>query len=1345
MSLFNGIHSFILDDLDGPQDGQDNHQDAVNQAMETARLALDNVAKPQRSTRAGIPGASGPAIPAPPSSSLVSAGGNAMDIRRALGFDNQSLAPNAGGAFGATFTGIGAEEKTKRKARVTEMRRQLDDRKARKEQKITNGEGHFGRKSQTPDQRHPVWRSQDGGLAAITAPSEIVNSPRNQGQWSLLSTQATLPRKGPSRFRPTLPPQLQGPPPNFDPSNTNFHQLAPIGGPGPFPPFSMMPNGPPGSFPPMNMNFSSSPNFHPSQAPIQNGGGMSTYPPPQPTLAAQQHNDSMPTTEREYAITAGVGEELGEMSKEDDGELREDGVWVPDHTQVSSLPMNTIASPAPQAAVGSATTLTRANPFRIYPYPPTYPGTPPFFIIGGEKRRRSSPIPSSIALTNSHFSGSELRPTDTTQKYSGETPATEPEYAITVEASEEAPGETSKDEGGELSKDGVRVLYHTEAPSLPINITASPAPQVAVGLEIPTSPLQSTLITQKHNGEAPTTEPEYAITVGAGEEALGEMSKEEDGELREGEIRALNDTESPSLPMDTITSFVPQVAVGSEMPTSPPQSALVTQKHNGEAPTTKPEYAITVGASDEAPGETSKEEDGEPREDEIRVLNDTESPSLPMDTIASFVPQAAVGSEMPTSPPQSTLVAQKHNGEAPITEPEYAITVGASDEVLGEMSKEEDGELREGEIRVLNDTESPSLPMDTIASPVPQPAIGSEMPTSLQPIPITQKHKGEMPATEPESTTTVETSEEALSEIPKEDGGELREDGVEVVNYTEAPVPPMTKIASLEPRAAVGPPTILTSTGPKLVYPSYESTSPAVEGSRDGGVAAISDSGEAMNDSGNQGQSTLPPSDITRPDFGSETPDVCDPTVHTPGRAIVERNHSPSVSEHLGGPSAPVEINEDVRYQYQGHSPYLNIYTTNTDHQTLGRSTRSYTPASRGIPPSSLFAGAENWTKAPQAKRQHDHPYSFPAGSAGYGFNPWHWESANPQETTDHDSFASHYSFVVTTAYNVVFHTYLAGHLLIPSLYFFRANQIFRDAGLSVYQIAHHAAQSRSRATEGAGRSRGRTRRLSKEERELGQEDDEQEGDGPSTVPQFRQLKNDWENMIGDLVEEWRTLNIVSAMMVPGILTLFQVDGAVNDPVTRSLAHWSLIMALWSIVYGCLYIIQFRRMRTDNIIIGWAMETEKPHIVVWNTWFLLALPVVFLAWSILIFITAIIWFMWRTRASPPLEFSLPAPPLTESAFRVLTSVFLVIAIIYLVLALSRFFQCGAPMTGHWKREVEKLIAVVAAQSESGSPASSPITRGERRSKARARHSHDNLGETSGGSSTQFSPSTPSPK
>ncbi|KAF9443767.1 hypothetical protein P691DRAFT_678856 [Macrolepiota fuliginosa MF-IS2] len=201
--------------------------------------------------------------------------------------------------------------------------------------------------------------------------------------------------------------------------------------------------------------------------------------------------------------------------------------------------------------------------------------------------------------------------------------------------------------------------------------------------------------------------------------------------------------------------------------------------------------------------------------------------------------------------------------------------------------------------------------------------------------------------------------------------------------------------------------------------------------------------------------------------------------------------------------------------------------------------------------------------------------------------------------------------------------------------------------------------------------------------------------DPPKLVSSYKRLKREWGDMIDEFVEEWRTLNIVSAVLVPGILTLFQIDSAANDPVTRSLAFWSLILALWSLVYGCLYVIQFRRMRSESIMIEWALEAEKRDGIFWNTWVMLALPAVSLAWSVLVFLVAIIWFMWRSRANPPPDISFPASSSTELGFRIFTCGLFAAAVVYLILVLMRFFQFGAPMTSRWKRHMKDIVADVA--------------------------------------------------
>lgn len=61
-------------------------------------------------------------------------------------------------------------------------------------------------------------------------------------------------------------------------------------------------------------------------------------------------------------------------------------------------------------------------------------------------------------------------------------------------------------------------------------------------------------------------------------------------------------------------------------------------------------------------------------------------------------------------------------------------------------------------------------------------------------------------------------------------------------------------------------------------------------------------------------------------------------------------------------------------------------------------------------------------------------------------------------------------------------------------------------------------------------------------------------------------------------------------------MTMFQVEDAVNDPLTRTAALLSLICALMSLSYGCMYIVRFGTMRSMYRASRWA---EVSHVHCW--------------------------------------------------------------------------------------------------------------------------------------------------
>ncbi|KAJ7342337.1 hypothetical protein DFH08DRAFT_703714, partial [Mycena albidolilacea] len=61
---------------------------------------------------------------------------------------------------------------------------------------------------------------------------------------------------------------------------------------------------------------------------------------------------------------------------------------------------------------------------------------------------------------------------------------------------------------------------------------------------------------------------------------------------------------------------------------------------------------------------------------------------------------------------------------------------------------------------------------------------------------------------------------------------------------------------------------------------------------------------------------------------------------------------------------------------------------------------------------------------------------------------------------------------------------------------------------------------------------------------------------------------------IDALPPEWKTQNVISALMSSAILTMLQIDVAA-DPISRTTALISLVCALMCLLFGSLYIIRF--------------------------------------------------------------------------------------------------------------------------------------------------------------------------
>jgi len=226
-------------------------------------------------------------------------------------------------------------------------------------------------------------------------------------------------------------------------------------------------------------------------------------------------------------------------------------------------------------------------------------------------------------------------------------------------------------------------------------------------------------------------------------------------------------------------------------------------------------------------------------------------------------------------------------------------------------------------------------------------------------------------------------------------------------------------------------------------------------------------------------------------------------------------------------------------------------------------------------------------------------------------------------------------------------------HLLLrlPSLYFTRVSRIFEEAEVSRPEMEKMILDC----------ARG--------------VDFPNDWNPPTVSPALSKFKCNWENLIDQVIKEWKTLNVVSALLLSAIMTMFQINDATVQAITRPASLISLICAVWSLIYGGVYILRFGTMRSMYKASRWALEAQRSEIyIMWNVWVLLALPAVWLAWSMIAFFTAIMSFVWTSGSSS----DNPQPPSAriETIPRVIVSFIFVAGLVYFALVIRTFANYG---------------------------------------------------------------------
>ncbi|EJD42373.1 hypothetical protein AURDEDRAFT_185998 [Auricularia subglabra TFB-10046 SS5] len=236
-------------------------------------------------------------------------------------------------------------------------------------------------------------------------------------------------------------------------------------------------------------------------------------------------------------------------------------------------------------------------------------------------------------------------------------------------------------------------------------------------------------------------------------------------------------------------------------------------------------------------------------------------------------------------------------------------------------------------------------------------------------------------------------------------------------------------------------------------------------------------------------------------------------------------------------------------------------------------------------------------------------------------------------------------------------------HLLLrlPSVYFSRVSRVFEDAEVSRPDIERLI--ERVRVSEG----RPTTNFPSPREWDAGVE-------AGVVSPALGRFKDNWEEFVDSLMREWKTLNLVSALLLSAIVTIFQIEDAANDPTTRTTAFISMAAALFSLIYGCIFILRFGTMRRMEKASRWAEEAQRTTTNIWwNVWVLLATPAIWLAWSVIFFCAAMLAFLWTSGTDDPPK---PLPPGDALIPRIIVTAVFALGGLYFILVIRTFRSYG---------------------------------------------------------------------
>ncbi|TFK68338.1 hypothetical protein BDN72DRAFT_960327 [Pluteus cervinus] len=203
----------------------------------------------------------------------------------------------------------------------------------------------------------------------------------------------------------------------------------------------------------------------------------------------------------------------------------------------------------------------------------------------------------------------------------------------------------------------------------------------------------------------------------------------------------------------------------------------------------------------------------------------------------------------------------------------------------------------------------------------------------------------------------------------------------------------------------------------------------------------------------------------------------------------------------------------------------------------------------------------------------------------------------------------------------------------------------------------------------------------------------------------YLQLEHSWENFLDSAMREWKIMNLVSVLLLGAIASLLQIELVAMDPLVRTAAFISMVCALMSLLYGCIYSIRFFDLKKPYKAFPWTEHAKKNQLnPFWNVWVFLGMPAIWLVWSLIAYLVAIMAYVWRVGGDGT---AVKASPGCILDLRIVVTLVLCLGLVYLCLIIGTLKQYGVVMEDQWR---EKAFLLREANPKGFVPKSSGIYR-----------------------------------